>query len=820
MMRDYGWSGLQRTGFLIGDTFIETSDGIIEDQDWHTYSLDVVFSGEACGEAAACQDPGPTACEDEATPGELLASGGAHSCAVQEDGLVRCWGYNGQGQATVHPDLGQAKAVTTGTWHSCGVSLDGSVHCWGYDRHGQATPPDDLEPAVAVTAGDAYSCAILESGKVHCWGRDRHSFLDVPPELEGVEQISASLAHTCARDAAGQVHCWGHAKYGKTEVPADLGPTRDVSAGWYHTCVVKEDGSVYCWGFDRYGQSGVPDDLGEAVRVSAGWGHTCALLADDSIRCWGANRYGESTAPADMDSAMVSASWWYTCGADRQGGVECWGDGRLGETAVPDDLLPLQLPMRAEDTSCTYTCGDACGNGVQDATETCDDGNRIDGDGCSSYCQLETDGDGNPIVAVPPECLGENPPLLAACDNCDAAIAADLQSITLAAGGAPGGIRVSGLVPNQRAVIQCAGLDERGNPSLPTAALEFSTLDTIPPQPLESARVSFRDHIADAATEVARLEWLVSADKPVYALEISDQNNLLEGLTVQLETEADTLWTRATQDNDTVEAFMLGDSITEGTLTLRAYDAEGNLVELDASITALLYTRRSVAEWFTPEVYVQGSWDDRPEEPTAAVTMEFAIVDPGQACRGFEDTASTVLSLGDAGFEPARFEVSLSALYPELNHADALGKRLCYRALATDEDGNTRGGHENSVPIPVLPLSAPEAPQASTITTSTAELSLVQHPSPTLGRCAAGLEVSYAYARLTLDTWQSGWTVPVDAEADCAATPLTLDQLIDDQLYAVSVRAIDADGVQAHRRRAPGSEPSVTSRRRPSRHRS
>ena len=120
-------------------------------------------------------------------------------------------------------------------------------------------------------------------------------------------------------------------------------------------------------------------------------------------------------------------------------------------------------------------------------------------------------------------------------------------------------------------------------------SLEFSTLDTIPPQPLESARVSFRDHIADAATEVARLEWLVSADKPVYALEISDQNNLLEGLTVQLETDADTLWTRATQDNDTVEAFMLGDSIAENTLTLRAYDAEGNLVELDASITALLY---------------------------------------------------------------------------------------------------------------------------------------------------------------------------------------------------------------------------------------
>ena len=111
--------------------------------------------------------------------------------------------------------------------------------------------------------------------------------------------------------------------------------------------------------------------------------------------------------------------------------------------------------------------------------------------------------------------------------------------------------------------------DSTKRTSLPTAALEFSTLDTIPPQPLESARVNFRDHIAGAATEVARLEWLVSADKPVYALEINDQNNLLEGLTVQLETEAE-LWTRATQDNDTVEAFMLGDRIAEGTLTLRA----------------------------------------------------------------------------------------------------------------------------------------------------------------------------------------------------------------------------------------------------------
>jgi len=28
-----------------------------------------------------------------------------------------------------------------------------------------------------------------------------------------------------------------------------------------------------------------------------------------------------------------------------------------------------------------------CGNGIIDVGETCDDGNTIDGDGCSSTCQ-------------------------------------------------------------------------------------------------------------------------------------------------------------------------------------------------------------------------------------------------------------------------------------------------------------------------------------------------------------------------------------------------------------------------------------------------
>jgi len=45
--------------------------------------------------------------------------------------------------------------------------------------------------------------------------------------------------------------------------------------------------------------------------------------------------------------------------------------------------------------SCTENCGEAkaaapvCGNGSVEATEQCDDGNTLDGDGCSSTCRIE-----------------------------------------------------------------------------------------------------------------------------------------------------------------------------------------------------------------------------------------------------------------------------------------------------------------------------------------------------------------------------------------------------------------------------------------------
>ena len=58
---------------------------------------------------------------------------------------------------------------------------------------------------------------------------------------------------------------------------------------------------------------------------------------------------------------------------------------------------------RIETDGCNNTCeGAECGNGVKEAGEACDDGNRTDTDDCTNDCIPKTCGDG--VVQAPEEC--------------------------------------------------------------------------------------------------------------------------------------------------------------------------------------------------------------------------------------------------------------------------------------------------------------------------------------------------------------------------------------------------------------------------------
>ncbi len=197
-----------------------------------------------------------------------IATGSAHTCALLDTGNVRCWGLGEEGQLgygdtedvgddevpSVAGDVplgGTAVQVAAGGLHSCALLDNGEVRCWGSGEFGalgygnnldvgNATTPEEAGPvplggtAIQVVAGGQHSCALLDNGGVRCWGdgmRGAHGY--------------ATLASV-----------------GLFNTPADLGdidlggPAQSIAAGGFHTCALMVSGEVRCWGYGVNGQLG------------------------------------------------------------------------------------------------------------------------------------------------------------------------------------------------------------------------------------------------------------------------------------------------------------------------------------------------------------------------------------------------------------------------------------------------------------------------------------------------------------------------------------------------------------------------------------
>ena len=253
-----------------------------------------------------------------------ISAGGGHSCAVLDNGSVQCWGFGGDGRLgygnrravgddepprAVDPvDFGpdrSALAISAGRDHTCALLDDGSVRCWGLGNDGRlgygntTTIGDDETPAsagpvdlgagrraTALSAGHGHTCAVLDDGSVRCWGYGANGRLGY-----------------------GNNNNVGDAQRPGSAGPVQLGPGRTaqaISAGDAHTCALLDDASVRCWGLAQHGRLGYPGagdvgddeapgtlgavDLGSdggAAAVSAGGRHTCARLENGAVRCWG-----------------------------------------------------------------------------------------------------------------------------------------------------------------------------------------------------------------------------------------------------------------------------------------------------------------------------------------------------------------------------------------------------------------------------------------------------------------------------------------------------------------------------------------------------
>jgi len=414
--------------------------------------------------------------------------GTRHACALTASGRVACWGSHefgqlgstegfscGTGAANGSPApvelLGSLTGVAVvdlaaGEDHTCALDDQGRVHCWGGNGAGQCGLASDTDPVAPpqalalggvpaparLAAGLVHTCLLGANGLVVCWGADELDF-GTGGLLEGVhagllgngpaggghvpagilltsdsqrwplKALAAGIAHTCALDARGRVFCWGSDRHGQlgdgdatsadaqSPVAVSLSPEAEpvraliaLAPGGDHTCGLTAAGRALCWGVGSAGQLGlgaerddklspqaivVADIAQEAdralVALVAGGLFTCALSGSGRATCFGANdkgQLGTGSAGGNQDQAGaplqgdgwlgLAAGFDHACGSKQSGLAFCWGSndrGQAGQLPAPSLAAPVEVPAagirwRGLSAGLTHTCGLAVGGQV------------------------------------------------------------------------------------------------------------------------------------------------------------------------------------------------------------------------------------------------------------------------------------------------------------------------------------------------------------------------------------------------------------------------------------------------------------------------
>lgn len=232
---------------------------------WNLLGQLGVGSTEAIGDAVDELPPPEVAVAEVA---EVVA-GVSHTCARVKAGTVHCWGSSSRGELGYGDTLrrgdapgdvptpalelgGAAVQLAAGGHHTCALLEDGALRCWGANESGQ------LGQARAGDIGD-------EPGEMP----PRRIGVD------GVVQVVAGANHTCTLHDDGTARCWGAGTVGQLgdgktadigidpltfpPAPVELGGEADLLAasGGDTTCARLVDGSLRCWGANESGQLGL-----------------------------------------------------------------------------------------------------------------------------------------------------------------------------------------------------------------------------------------------------------------------------------------------------------------------------------------------------------------------------------------------------------------------------------------------------------------------------------------------------------------------------------------------------------------------------------
>ncbi|MCF6148527.1 MAG: hypothetical protein E3K37_07705 [Candidatus Kuenenia sp.] len=373
--------------------------------------------------------PTGTRPQPEPTPGIVnpqISGGWTHTIALDSDGKLWAWGYNEDGQlgdgtndsqtipvAVQMNELTIITAVDCGGDHSMALDSNGRVWAWGYNGDGQlggATEADNsnvplqiqnLTDIIAISAGGEHCMALASDGSVYTWGANSDGQLgngtdegsSTPTKIIGlpaIKGISAGEAHSLAVTEDGFVYAWGindEGQIGNGEKSAGIPVVNPVQiqnltnidavcGGTSFSLALDIDGKVWAWGLNDEGQLGdgtnanstTPVEVTNLTKISAiacGSDHSLAIR-NGKVKSWGLNDEGQlgdgsrrsSSEPLDVsglkDIVYVAAGEYHSLAVDSNGKVYVWGlndEGQLGDGTTRNSTSPKTIDLNLGGTA-------------------------------------------------------------------------------------------------------------------------------------------------------------------------------------------------------------------------------------------------------------------------------------------------------------------------------------------------------------------------------------------------------------------------------------------------------------------------------------
>lgn len=332
------------------------------------------------------------------SPAKTLSFSGDVGCALVEDGSVRCWGSqaegnNGAGKIGAPAEASDSVSIAgfpgpvdvlhmagSNDSDSCAIS-QGRIFCWDPIRQGTvAELPGGITDAklVARDSSRDVTCVVRADGKLYCWGSNEWGQLGIPiggtsgappkvttptevPELTNVTAVEVGDDRVCAV-SNGNIVCWGDHWYAPlTEAQRKEPIPKLTVAGVSNVTKLRKSpssseycaisaGKAYCFAPGSLDKAPVALEIAEpgATDIALNQGTRCGVFAEGRVKCWGSSSYPSNGdggfvyhpvptfVPGVTGATRLFATQGGACVLDRDNHASCWGGVPLNRAAPPE----------------------------------------------------------------------------------------------------------------------------------------------------------------------------------------------------------------------------------------------------------------------------------------------------------------------------------------------------------------------------------------------------------------------------------------------------------------------------------------------------